>query len=228
MIGFIKKDFYLIKKNLVTMAILAICLVIIMNFTDFGVAFVIPYLSVVLYLSTFSYDEYNKWDVYACSLPDGREKIVKSKYVGMFLCVLFLILVTLVIDFVVNSTMMATNGMTIGDSVGYYLDVTIKDVLPSLLGSGVATILVVAFMYPILFKFGAVKGRLVVFAIIYVGIALFYLLFTNLGSIIHGSWIGNIIHEYYNYWPLALMVVLVIIVTGSYLISKKIYLKKEF
>ncbi len=226
--GFIKKDFYLIKKNFVTMALLAVCLVIIMNFTDFGVAFVIPYLSVVLYLSTFSYDEYNKWDVYACSLPDGRKKIVKSKYVGMCLCILLLILITLLIDFVVNSAVMVEHGMTIGDSVGYYLDVTIKEVLPSLFGSGVATILVVAFMYPVLFKFGAVKGRFIIFVIIYAGIALIYLLFNKLSGIIYGSFMGNIINEYYSYWPLAVGLVLALIVACSYFISQKIYSRKEF
>ncbi len=226
--GLIKKDFYLIKKNLVTLALLAVCLVVIMNFTDFGVAFVVPYLSVVLYLSTFSYDEYNKWDVYACSLPGGREKVVKSKYAGMFLCILILILITLLIDFVVNSTIMVANGVPIGISIGDYLGATIKDVLPTLLGSGVATMFVVAFIYPVLFKFGAVKGRFIVFVIIYAGIALIYLLFNKIGDMIYEPFIGDIINAYYSYWPLALLLVLALVEAVSYFISKKIYTKKEF
>ena len=85
--GLIKKDLFIIKNNLKIILILFIVFFLtgLKNSTD--MSYIPITLSVVLFLSTFSYDEFNKWDAYAITLPNGRVNIVKSKYVATIILV---------------------------------------------------------------------------------------------------------------------------------------------
>lgn len=207
MIGLIKKDLFIIKNNLKIILILFIVFFItgLQNSTD--MSYMPITLSVVLFLSTFSYDEYNKWDAYAITLPNGRVNIVKSKYIATII----LVLITSLISFILN----LLTGY-INNSINF------EETLSMITGITFSIILIQSISYPIIFKFGIEKGRLLLFASIFIIISLISLIpiSINISS--------NIILFIEKYWIILLLIITSIILSISYLISKKIYLKKEF
>ena len=58
----------------------------------------------MIFITTFSYDEYNSWDAYAISMPVSRKDIVKSKYIAsiilIFIAVIFTIIISLIIGLI--------------------------------------------------------------------------------------------------------------------------------
>ena len=87
-----------------------------------------------------------------------------------------------------------------------------------------AMILLQSIMFPLLFKFGAEKGRIGLF----IGIVLISSL---LGLLLNSLTIkipGNVIKTFNDYWFIILPLIMIIMLFISYKISKKIYLNKEF
>lgn len=207
MIGLIKKDLFIIKNNLKIILILFIVFFItgLQNSTD--MSYIPITLSVVLFLSTFSYDEYNKWDAYAITLPNGRVNIVKSKYIATII----LVLITSLISFILN----LLTGY-INNSINF------EETLSMITGITFSIILIQSISYPIIFKFGIEKGRLLLFASIFIIISLISLIPVSINIS------SNIILFIEKYWIILLLIITSIILSISYLISKKIYLKKEF
>ena len=69
MLGLIKKDLLIIKGN-IKVAILFVIVFAFMASDGNDVLYFVPvFLSTMLFMSTFSYDDYNKWDAYACTFP---------------------------------------------------------------------------------------------------------------------------------------------------------------
>lgn len=95
MIGLLWKDFCLIKKSskIILMVGLFYGILSIFSKTSSYFSFVWAFIGLNLVITTFSYDEYNKWDKFAAALPLSRKDIVKSKY---FLSLLLIIVCTLV------------------------------------------------------------------------------------------------------------------------------------
>lgn len=80
MLGLIKKDFLIIKANLKSMVITFIVYLMLAFQGTFDVTFIIPIIGIMLFISTFSYDDFNNWNSYAVTLPDGRRNVVRAKY----------------------------------------------------------------------------------------------------------------------------------------------------
>ena len=78
MFGLIKKDFLLIKANLRSMMIVFIVYLILTFQGTFDVTFIVPLIGIMLFISTFSYDDFNNWNSYAVTLPNGRKNVVLS------------------------------------------------------------------------------------------------------------------------------------------------------
>jgi len=207
MIGLIKKDLFIIKNNLKIILILFIVFFItgLQNSTD--MSYIPITLSVVLFLSTFSYDEYNKWDAYAITLPNGRVNIVKSKYIATIILVLITSLISLILNLLTGY---------INNSINF------EEALSMITGITFSIILIQSISYPIIFKFGIEKGRLLLFASIFIIISLISLIPVSINIS------SNIILFIEKYWIILLLIITSIILSISYLISKKIYLKKEF
>ena len=102
MLGLIKKDFLIVKNNLKLIIIMLMMFFIMALQGEFDITFVLPYIVVMLFISTFSYDEFNKWDAYAITLPNGRKNIVKSKYIASLILVVGAIFVTLLLNYFVG------------------------------------------------------------------------------------------------------------------------------
>ena len=65
MIGFIKKDLFMIKNSLKFIGIIFIIYLMMALTNTMDVTFLLPFLSVMLMISTFSYDDFNNWNAYA-------------------------------------------------------------------------------------------------------------------------------------------------------------------
>lgn len=206
MLGLIKKDFLIIKNNLKLIIVMLMVFFIMALGGQFNISFIPTFIIVMLFILTFSYDEYNNWDAYAITLPGGRKNIVKSKYIAS----LFLTLLSAVITVLLNYLISVIN------------NTAVNELISSLLGSICAIVIIQSIMYPLIFKFGMEKGRIVLFILVFVMVGVITLLKNTIK-------IPTILVVLFNdYWFIVIPIILVISLLISYKISEKIYLKKEF
>lgn len=207
--GLIKKDFLLIKSNVKLIVLMLFVFSIMTIQGQFDISFVVPFIVVMIFMSTFSYDEYNKWDTYAITIQNGRKNIVKSKYIAS----LILIVVSIIITFLLNFITSLVNS-----------NLDLDKFISTLSGTAFATILILSIMYPFIFKFGIEKGRIGMFVITFVIVGIVGL-FSKYVKI---DVTNNLITIFNNYWFIFLPIVLLVMLLISYNVSKKIYMKKEF
>lgn len=208
--GLIKKDFLLVKANSKQMLIIfAVYLMLIFQGT-MDVTFVVPLIGIMLFISTFSYDDFNNWNPYAVTLPGGRENVVKAKYIASIILTVILSVVAL----------------TLGIGVTYIKlnCINIEEVLSSLMGTMLSSVIIISLLYPIIFKFGATNGRIILFAVVF-GIAGICAL---LAQFIDFTPIINMINKLDNCALIVIPIISIILLSISYLISNKIYQKKEY
>ncbi len=210
MLGFIKKDFAMIKSNFKLIGILIVVYTVMGLFEEIDISFILPFISVMIMISTFSYDNYNKWDAYSISLPDGRKNSVKSKYVATILMILIISIITIILSFIISYINTKT--------------INYEEILISMLGTIFGTLLVLTFMYPVIYKFGVEKARIGIFVTIF-GLAIIGGL---LSKYIDISFITKLLSFLEDYLIIILIAVTIIMVYISYKISEKIFSKKEF
>lgn len=207
--GLIIKDLLMIKGNLKHILFLYILFFALTLQGSFDLSFILVMVSVMLFMSTFSYDEYNKWDAYAITLPNGRNNIVKSKYVSTIIIIVVSTLITLMLSIIVG---FIKNNLD--------LEITIS----TMLGSCFALVVLVGVLYPIIFKFGIEKGRIILFVVAFAVAIIAKILFDNLSINIP----VELLTFLENYFVLIISTLSIFIILVSYKISKLIYLKKEF
>lgn len=207
--GLIKKDFLLIKGNLKLIILMLFVFVIMAIQGQFDISFVVPFIVVMLFMSTFSYDEYNKWDAYAVTIPNGRKNVVKSKYIASLILVFTAIIITFLLNYIIG---------LVNNNIEFDKFISV------LSGATFATILVLSIMYPFIFKYGIEKGRIGLFVITFaiVGIVRLFSKYVKINIS------QNIITFFNNYWFIIILAITMLILFVSYKISKKIYMKKEF
>ena len=209
MIGLIKKDLLMIKSNLKLVIIIFAVLFVMSLQGEFDISFVPPFIVVMLFMSTFSYDEYNKWDAYAITLPNGRKSVVTSKYLATLILIAISIIITIVLNIIVG---LINN------------NINLDSMLPTMIGCFFGIILVEAIIYPFIFKYGIEKGRIGLFigSFVIVGVISFIKKATNINIS------TNIVNFFEAYWYIIIPILFTGFLYISYCISKKIYLKKEF
>ncbi len=209
MLGMIKKDLCMVKNNkyLFVMAFV-ICIIYSFMF-DMDMSFFLPFIGVISMVSTFSYDDYNNWHAYAATLPQGKINVVKSKYVVTIILTVVLTLAGLLLGFAI--------GMIKGN---YNFD----EAISSVMGETLAILSIAAILFPVTFKFGSEKGRLVLI-VIGLGLGIIGLLFSQ---VIEFKPPVELILFITKYHVLLFITTIVLILTISYVISKKAYLKREF
>ena len=210
MLGLIKKDFLLIKANLKSMVIIFIVYLILAFQGTFDVTFIVPLIGIMLFISTFSYDDFNNWNSYAVTLPNGRKNVVIAKYIAS-------IILTVVLGAV---------ALTIGIGISYAKtnSINFDEIISSIMGTMLSSVIIISLLYPIVFKFGATNGRIILFAVVFgiAGIVELVTQFVDMTSII------NMINRLDSYSLIAIPIISVILLGISYLISNKIYQSKEF
>ncbi len=210
MIGFIKKDLAMMKSNFKLLGVLILVYAIMGFMGQMDISFILPFMCVMIMISSFSYDNYNKWDAYSISLPNGRNNSVKSKYITTILMTLMVSIITILLSFMISFVNTKT--------------VDYEQIVVTMFGTLFGTILVLSIMYPIIYKFGVEKARigifLIVFGIVIVG--------GFLVEYIDFSFLTKTISLLENYLLFILIVTMIVMVFISYTISKKIFRKKEF
>lgn len=209
MLGLVKKDLLMIKGN-IRQVILFLVVFLVLAFQENNIIVIVPvFVSMMVFITTFSYDEYNKWDAYAISLPVSRKNIVKAKYVASIILWVIALLVTVVITGIMG---------LFEQNINYF------EMFGMILGCVFSIVLLEAIMFPLIFKFGVEKGRIGLFVGVFAIAGLLGFIFTGIDLENATGFIEIFNKYYYILIPLAAVILLVI----SYFVSKKIYLKKEF
>ncbi len=210
MLGLIKKDFLLIKANLKSMIIIFVIYIMLAFQGTLDVTFIIPLIGIILFLSTFSYDDFNNWNSYAVTLPNGRKNVVRAKYIASIILMIILAVVAFFIG--IGISYIKTNS------------INLDEIISSLMGTMLSSVIIISLLYPIVFKFGATNGRIILFAVVFgiAGIGTLIAQFIDMTPII------NIINKLDNYLLIAIPIIYIILLGISYLISSKIYQNKEF
>ena len=209
MLGLIKKDLLMIKGNL-RQTILFLVVFIILALQENNIIVIVPvFVSMMIFMTTFSYDEYNKWEAYTISLPVSRKNIVKAKYFASIILWAIALLVTAVITVVMGI---------------FEQNINYSEMIGMILGCVFSIVLLEALMFPLIFKFGVEKGRIGVFIGVFVIAALLGFIFTGIDL----ENANGFIEFFNNYYYILIPLVAVILMVISYFVSKKIYLKKEF
>ncbi len=211
MLGLIKKDFLLLKANIKTMIIILIVYFIMILQGLFDATFIVPLIGIMLFISTFSYDEFNNWNSYAITLPNGRKNVVKAKYIASIILTAILAILALLLSVIVSYT--KTNG------------INLDEIISSLMGTVLSSTIIISLLYPIIFKFGSTKGRIVLFILIF-GIVT---IVEVMASFIDMTFAISIINKLDNCSSyIVVPIISVILLSVSYFISYKVYQNKEF
>lgn len=210
MLGLIKKDLLIAAGNIKILAIIFVVFIFMSLEGNNNFSFIPAFISITIMMSTFSYDEYNKSDAYITSLPNGKLNAVKAKYLGALIVVIISTLITLIMSFIIGCIKNTIN---------------IEETVSITLGSVAGVIIIESIMYPLIYKFGMEKGRIGLFVGTFTFIALFFLI-SKLDIKLKIP--NNIITFLDKYYLIIIPIIIIIILTISYKISKRIYLKKEF
>lgn len=205
--GLILKDFIALKKQGKTFLVLFLFYVLFSfmtrNISMLGM--MVAVICAMMPITTMSFDELCKWDKYALSMPIARKTVVLSKYIFGILFDFAGILIVAPISAIM---VIITQEMKVRDS------------LLMILAMGGIAITFLAFIMPILFKFGVEKGRMLMLLVIILPTMLFFL-FSKLGIKLPSEQTLKLL-AYLS------PIVVIIFLLFSICISIKIYDKKEF
>ena len=215
--GLILKDFINLKKNAKIFSVLTL-LYAFMAFTSKDTSFfstIFSMLFAVLTLSVYSYDEIAKWDVYALTMPVTKENIVMGKYIMMLLLSLLGTFVSVIFTVILN--------IALGNS-----DVFIG-INNALIGAGIV-IVFYSVVLPFITKLGVEKARLILFACYIVPFGIIYFVGKAVedGKVIIPNSLVKFMKTLIEHGNLLGPLFIIIALGISFLVSVRIYSKKEF
>ena len=206
--GLLLKEFLMLKKGWVTLVIFFIAFGIGGIGSDF-MCFMLPLFVAILLYGHINYDEQSKWQQYSIALPYGRKMIVSAKYAAMAIgAVVSTVLVVLLYGVTVA---IGKAEFTLKDLVGYaILSLAVGIVYPT-------------FFLPLAYKFNSEKGRTIMLFLNGASgaIAVFLL------SAIEATGILAKLSNYTNILPYIAIAAVLVLFALSWLISVKIYEKRE-
>ena len=215
--GLIIKDLCVIKNQMKSL-LLVLALFIFLSIANKDATFIlflIPFYMIMILITTFSYDEFNKWECYCNSLPLSRKEIVKAKYILFNASSLILIILGILASVIIPN---------------FIENTTFESIYASIIGVAFGICLVISLLIPFYYKFGSQKGRIMLFLTIAI-LALLIGMITSL-DIFNNIELMNIINSLNNLslgmFTILLIIITVIIMAISYYISIKIYSNKEF
>ncbi|HBF0215403.1 TPA: ABC-2 transporter permease [Clostridioides difficile] len=209
--GLILKDLLNLKGNIKFILLFIIMFGFMSSLGDGNVnnfIGVIIVLCTTMIVSTFSYDDLNKWDSYVLTMPINRNDIVLSKYLTMLIFSFIGVLVSLIVSV----------------TIGYFKNTLILN--ETLLINALILSISVCFgslILPLIYKFGTERARLLMilcFLVPTLALLVFKSILENISSPISIEIILNTL-----VYSLPFVVILLFVI--SYFISSKIYSKKE-
>jgi len=154
MTGLILKDLFGLKKQGKILAFLAVFYIVysisLKSISMLGGMGLL--MCAMMPITTMSYDEYCKWDRYALSMPISRKTIVLSKYILSII----LELVGLIVLVPISIIMVKNTG-----------EMKMYEAMLMLIAISGVGITFLSFLFPIIFKFGVEKGRMLMLFIIF-------------------------------------------------------------
>ena len=215
--GLIVKDFQTLKSYKFTILVMMI-LFIIGGFLNYDVITFIPITMPLCFgmvgISSFSYDNLAKADKYLLTFPINKKDMVKARYIYILLFTLFGSLFGLI----------CTISIQLIKEQNINTEILISD-LTVTFGALCAIIFLQIFQIPIMYKFGAEKGRIIQLIMIIFLIFGVSLITTALMRIFNISL--DIISMLKNYLIAIVCFTVIILYILSFVISCKIYEKKE-
>ena len=208
MLGLIKKDIYITKNNLKILLLIAVVYLIATKGNIEQIIFMLSFMSVIITMTSFSYDMYNHWDTFVCSRPNGRKNVVLSKYISGTIIITLMTIILLAISYPLS--MINKN-------------IEIKELLTLIIMSMQGVLIIESFMYPVIFKFGIEKARYIIFIMSFLiaGLSAYMLKSNN-------NILTNITTPLEKNYMIVIPIITIIVITISYFISKIIYKNKEF
>ena len=216
--GLLIKDVQLLKNQksffVVFIAMAVIFLVTDMMSQDFLVSYV-SFLSIIMMVSSMTYDEFNNGLSYLMTLPTTRKKYVQEKYVFGFI-LLFIAWV---------STFLATTGFYLGKGEL----ISLSDWLLSCFMILLCAVIMIQCVLPLQLKFGQNKGNIAMALIVGVLFAIGFIVMSIVKLFdIDLTFLMRMISQIDLFQIIVIMIGVVIIVGFiSYRISLKIMYKKE-
>ena len=210
----ILKDLLKLRKNLKTIIIR--CLFDTLLFSTLKPRFLSGMITMLFakqILTTFSYDDYSKWNMYALSLPITKKQLVLSKYI---LGISFIIFGG-VFSFILTSLLSLFKGSFI-----------LGDLVASIIGSTGIMILMILILLPLIFKYGVERSRIMLLAIFAIPTVLILII----SKVLALTGIPFPSEEQLNaLLPVICIIATLILIAGSYvsyMTSVKIVTKKEY
>lgn len=206
--GLLLKDFYMAMKYCRAYALIAVVfsLISVWGNNSFLLAYPIMLASFIP-VNLLSYDEKSRWSRYSGVFPYSRQQLVSVKYLIALIFLAFAVILVLTGQI---AGMLANNAFDVNTVL------TFVALLPAM------GILAPSLMLPAIFKFGSEKGRIVFYVVIFAFCAAFGVLgamenenFTDLLISVQ-SWLIPVITS-----------AAVVLLAASWLISIRIYRKKE-
>lgn len=206
MTGLIIKDILNLKKSLMT----SLVMLLFFSLTAYQSGdpkFLVGTIVLIISMqsiSSISYDDLAKWDIYALTMPISRRKLVMSKYI--------------------LSILLSITSLIISSAIAYFLILPISSMgireffLTSYLIFLIA-LLLISVILPLIYKFGVERSRLLLFLVISIPILMGLLL----------SKTGMTFPNENQFWILVKIspFVITIVLFISSLISCKIYRSKD-
>ena len=220
--GLIKKDLYNLSSYKVSLLILVIfCAIAIIGTgsINFGPIIICTILGMIS-LSTFSYDEISKSNKYILTLPTNRKEIIKAKYILAIGATILGGILGLVLTIIIGNVMNYFRPENL-------IDLNYGSLIATTIGGMFGISLIQAIQMPSIYKWGAEKGRVQMFILVFVLV----LLVLGIGYLIMSSslninlaTIENIMNQY---GIIILLILMAIMYYISYRISCRIYINKE-
>ena len=220
--GLLKKDLYNLASYKTTLIIVVLFCGIAIIVTDaiYWGSVVIGIIVGMISLSTFSYDEMSKSNKYILTLPVTRKEIVLDKYV----LAIGATILGGILGFIVT--------LLVGNVMNYLrpdnlIDINIETLLATSVGGMFGISLIQSIQIPSIFKWGAEKGRIQMFIVLFVLViigAIAGFLLKQAGLSVDIEKLENILN---NFGLVALILLSCLMYFISYKISYKIYKNKE-
>ena len=220
----------LLKKDLLNLASYKQSLLIIIAFLAIFSAFnkgMVKFLPIavstamgMIVLSTFNYDEISKSNRYILTLPASRKDSVREKYILAIGATMLGGMLGMVLTIIVVNIMNYIRPENI-------INLDYQSLIISTMGGIFAISFLQAVQIPSMYKWGAEKGRIQMFILIFLIIAIIIggaFLFSHLKLGINIEKIGNFLS---NYGLIILIITTMLMLYISYKTSCKIYCKKN-
>ena len=207
MLGFLQQDLLLQKKDLIHNAILFFAISYLFKDNWSLTAWLLVLQSMSMLVGGIVEDMKSNFSAYAVGLPNGRKRIVLSKYVLYLLYSLIVFLINTLLRVIVSEK----------------TSLFWQDTISILFAMFVTSMLIISILFPIIFYSGTMKGLLGFYILLVLFIALVVLRYTKWNIPFYEFFVFRALpHQVF------LIVIALIAFLISYVLSLRIIKEKEF